>query len=236
MNRRPRSSAGGPGAAGADGPRSRLWGGLGRQLQRPTGLAGALVGRLMAVVNREPARLAVEALAIEPGEKVLELGFGSGASLEALLAKAQGGWVAGVDHSAVMLAQAEHRNRAAIAARRLELVRAPFAALPWPESTFDKALLVNVLYFFDGEGRDMAETCRVLRPGGVAAIYVTRRRTMENWPFSGADTHTLYEEEDLCRLLQAAGFDASHIRMRRVELMFGISGIVATARKPDRDG
>ena len=38
----------------------------------------------------------------------------------------------------------------------------------------------------------MAEVYRVLRWGGRAVIYVTSRETMSKWPFSGPETHTIY--------------------------------------------
>ena len=232
MSSRIQSSHRDPGAESKREGRSfPLWEVLGRQLRRPTGLMGALVGRFMTIVNQQPIRLAIEALAIKPKEHVIELGFGSGASLGLLIAKASQGRVAGVDHSRVMHAQAERGNRDAIVASRLELVNAPFGDLPWADQSFDKALLVNVLYFFDEGGRDIAETYRVLRPGGQIAIYVTHRQTMKKWPFSGAQTHILFEEEDVFRLLQTAGFGNSDIRMQKIELPFGILGIVATAQK-----
>ena len=41
-----------------------------------------------------------------------------------------------------------------------------------------KVLLVNVVYFFDSDGRDISEVYRVLRSGGRLVIYVTSRDTM----------------------------------------------------------
>jgi SAM-dependent methyltransferase len=48
-----------------------------------------------------------------------------------------------------------------------------------------KVLLVNVVYFFDSDGRDISEVYRVLRSGGRLVIYVTSRDTMQKWPFAG---------------------------------------------------
>ncbi len=187
----------------------------------------------MAIVNRTPYRLAIDALGLQPGDKVLDLGFGPGRGLAALLARTPRGRVYGIDHSSRMLAQAAHRNRAALASQRLELVRGTFGALPWPDGAFDRILLVNVVYFFDRNSHDMAEAHRVLRPGGRLAIYATDRATMRKWRFSGPDTHTTFDERDVAALLESAGFERTHIHTRRFALPLGMNGIIAIAEKSE---
>jgi SAM-dependent methyltransferase len=130
-----------------------------------------------------------------------------------------------------MLAQATRRNRAAIAAGRLELVRGAFGALPWGDNTFDKILLVNAVYFFDRGGRDISEALRVLRPGSRLAVYATDRSTMEKWPFSGPETHTTFDARGLVALLEGSGFDRSRVQIEGVALPFCITGIIAVAKK-----
>ncbi len=68
----------------------RMWHALGSQLRNPTGAVGSIVGWLMALVNDEPNRLAIDALDLGPGERVLELGFGPGWSLRTIAARTRG--------------------------------------------------------------------------------------------------------------------------------------------------
>jgi SAM-dependent methyltransferase len=96
---------------------------------------------------------------------------------------------------------------------------------------FDKILLVNVLYFFDTDGRDIAEVYRVLRSGGRLVIYVTSR---EKWPFAGPETHRTFDARDLARLLEEAGFRQSHIIITHAELALGVKGFIAVAEKSRR--
>jgi len=96
---------------------------------------------------------------------------------------------------------------------------------------FDKVLLVNVVYFFDSDGRDMSEVYRVLRSGGRAVIYVTSREAMTKWPFAGPETHKLYDRNELLDLLVDAGFPPANIRIQTLTLPFGICGLLATAEK-----
>ena len=123
-----------------------------------------------------------------------------------------------------MLEQAQRMNEVAVSSGRMVLVQGPFSPLPWIDEMFDKVLLVNVVYFFDSDGRDMSEVYRVLRSGGRTVIYVTSRETMTKWPFAGPETHKLYDRNELLDLLVDAGFQPSDIAIEDVRLPFGIKG------------
>jgi SAM-dependent methyltransferase len=209
----------------------RMWHALGCQLRNPSGAAGSIVGWLMAWINDEPNRLAIDALDPRPGETVLELGFGPGWGLRTIAARARGARVYGVDQSARMLVQAKRMNEVAISRGRMMLVRGPFSPLPWIDEMFHKVLLVNVVYFFDAAGRDISEVHRVLRAGGRLVIYVTSRETMEKWPFAGTATHRTFDARDLADLLENAGFRRSHITITRTDLALGVKGLIAVAEK-----
>ena len=165
-----------------------------------------------------------------PRESVLELGFGPGWGLRNI-AERTSGRVYGVDQSARMLEQAQRMNEVAVSSGRMVLVQGPFSPLPWIDEMFDKVLLVNVVYFFDSDGRDMSEVYRVLRSGGRTVIYVTSRETMTKWPFAGPETHKLYDRNELLDFLVDAGFQPSEVALEDVRLPFGIKGLLATAVK-----
>jgi SAM-dependent methyltransferase len=185
----------------------------------------------MAIVNDRPNRLAIDALELQPTDQVLELGFGPGWALRTIAARVNNGQVFGVDQSERMLRQAAKMNQAAVARGQVVLSKGPFSPLPWINSTFHKVLLVNVAYFFDLDGQDMAEVHRVLRSGGRVVIYVTSRETMSRWPFSGPETHRLYDRNQLLELLKGAGFRPSQIVIQDLHLPLGIKGLLAKAVK-----
>ena len=212
----------------------RIWHALGVQLRCPKGAAGSIVGWLMAWINDEPNRLAINALDPRPGETILELGFGPGWGLRTIAARARGSRVYGVDQSSRMLEQATRMNEVEVSRGGMVLVQGPFSPLPWLDEMFDKVLLVNVAYFFDSGGQDISEAYRVLRSGGRLVIYVTSRETMEKWPFAGRDTHRTFDARDLSHLLENAGFRRLHVTITRADLALGVKGLIAVAEKSGR--
>jgi len=185
----------------------------------------------MAIANDEPNRLAIDALDPKPGETVLELGFGPGWGLRTIAAHTRGVRVFGVDQSARMVEQATRTNEVAVSRGRIVLVQGPFSPLPWIDEMFDKVLLVNVVYFFDSDGRDISEVYRMLRSGGRVVIYVTSRETMKKWPFAGPETHRIYDRNELFELLEGAGFQRKDIKIKDLTLPLGIKGLLAIATK-----
>lgn len=208
-----------------------MWQTIGRQLRCPSGLAGALIGRVLTHLNKTPYQLAVDALGVEPKDRVLELGFGPGAGLSALVERASEGRVLGIDLSPTMVAMALRANFASVASGRLIIEQGPFSPIAASDSAFDKILLVNTVYFVDREGHDIREVYRLLRPGGRVAAYATDRASMDGWPFSGPDTHRTFSMDELRDLFIAAGFAPEHVNVRAVDLTAKIRGLVAVSEK-----
>lgn len=185
----------------------------------------------MAMANRRPNGIAIDALGVTPTDTILELGFGPGEGARALNVLAPRGLVLGIDRSPEMLALASWRNREAIKAGRVRLRLGRFDALPFAPESIDKILAVNVIYFFRKDADEIREAMRVLRSGGVMAVYATHRSTMSRWKFAGPDTHSHFDEDALRNLAVHGGFAADAVSVRDVALPFGIRGLLAILRK-----
>ncbi len=172
------------------------------QFHRPRGLGGHAVGWLMAHrgSNRERSRWAVSLLAVQPEDRVLEIGFGPGVAIQELARRATRGRVYGIDHSDVMVRQATRRNAAAVREGRVELRRASFEDLPDFDGPLDKILAVNSMQFADDPVARLRSLRCLLRPGGRMAVVLQPR-----CPGATAATSATAGREILERLA-AAGF------------------------------
>ncbi len=112
-------------------------------------------------------------LAVQAGERVLEIGSGPGASLAAFAHAAGGrGFVAGVDISPKMHDVAAARLAPIGAAAPVSLVTGDGAALPLRTGAVDAAFASFTLELFDTPELPVVleELRRVVRPGGRVAI------------------------------------------------------------------
>jgi demethylmenaquinone methyltransferase/2-methoxy-6-polyprenyl-1,4-benzoquinol methylase len=113
--------------------------------------------------------LGLRKLNAQPGERILELGFGTGHCLVAL-AQAVGptGAVHGLDLSDGMLKIAQERLRAAGLESRVTLQQGDAAQLSFEPGTFDGVFTSFTLELFDTPEIPLvlAQCWRVLRPGG----------------------------------------------------------------------
>ena len=112
----------------------------------------------------DPAlRALLDAAAVGPGTRVLDVGCGSGELLA--LAAGRGAVVAGVD-------PAEGMRALAARAVGVEVRDGDAEHLPWPDASFDVVLAVNALQFADDIGAALAELVRVTVPGGIVGLAI----------------------------------------------------------------
>jgi demethylmenaquinone methyltransferase/2-methoxy-6-polyprenyl-1,4-benzoquinol methylase len=191
--------------------------------------------------EHESRERGLELLAPEEGERILEIGFGTGQALVPL-ARAVGpaGRVSGIDLSEGMTQLARRRLEDAGLVNRVELRVGAVPPLPWPNSHFDAATMSFTLELFpDGVIAEiLAETRRVLRPGGrlgVVSMAASPRGERES-----ALTHTYKwlhrhfphivdcRPIDALALIRAGGFESREV----IEMAIWTLPIVALVAVP----
>ncbi|SEG59470.1 Methyltransferase domain-containing protein [Methylobacterium sp. 190mf] len=103
-----------------------------------------------------------ESLAPLAGKRVVDIGCGAGTLARRLVDA--GARVTGIDPGAAALARA----RAAVPEARFEA--ATGEALPFPDASFDGAVMLNSLHHVPDPAAALAEAARVLAPGGLLVV------------------------------------------------------------------
>jgi SAM-dependent methyltransferase len=108
-------------------------------------------------------------LALQPGERVLDIGSGIGGPARWFAAKFAVA-VTGVDLTPEFCATAEALNAATGLADRVTIIPGSALALPVPDNTFDAAYSQNVIMNIADKRLFYREAFRTLRPGGRLAL------------------------------------------------------------------
>ena len=160
---------------------------------------------------------------------MLDVGCGPGVAIA--LAARPDATVAGVDPSAVMVAQARRRNRRAIAAGLVTVAEGAAERLPFPDVSFDAVLAVNSLTHWRSRDDGLREVARVLGPGGRLVLLLRLRD-----PGAGRATRAAYgfpagELPQLAAALCAAGLEVTAEERRTTDGELTVA-VLATRSRP----
>ena len=133
-------------------------------------VSGDAYDRFMGRYSRELAPVFADFCGVAAGQRVLDVGCGSGVLTEELASRLGAENVAGVDPSPMLEACAARVPGA-------DLRTGVAEELPWPDDAFDGAVAQLVVHFMDDPRAGVAEMARVVHPGGVVAACT--------WDFAG---------------------------------------------------
>ena len=160
-------------------------------------------------MNRTNAQLnafAIRQLQLKASDRVLEIGFGGGATLPELVAAASS--VAGLDRSDDAVESA--RARFSGMGDRTDFRQGSVEAMPFDDGSFDKALTVNTVYFWTSLDAGFSEIHRVFSPDGLLVAGFLPKEAMDRLDFP-ADIFTSRAPEDLIASLERCGFANARI-------------------------
>lgn len=175
------------------------------QLRKPFGEAAEAVGDNMDRVNEPLFDLTLAAMRPAAGERILEIGFGTGTYLPRLFAATEGLEVHGIDYSPEMVMRASRANGERIDAQRLNLVTGASDDLPFPDGHFDKVFCNMVVYFWDRPEPHLAEIHRVLVPNGQFFTGMRTKDSMLQFPFVDYG-FVLHEPAEWAAIVERNGF------------------------------
>lgn len=150
-------------------------------------------------------RWAIEALDIQPNDRVLEIGSGHGVAVSLVCDRLVGGQITAIDRSPKMVAMARARNQAHVEAGRATIVQARFPGDEIGAGPFNTIFAIHVPLLRDAPDPTAAALRRLLAPGG--SIWLIGQTLRDDTLASWIDTTS--------ERLRAAGFHVHSPRVSR---------------------
>ena len=181
---------------------------LGRQLRCPEGALAKEVGAYIFASNRNMIERTIDCLPLLGAKQLLEIGFGNGAHLPYLFAKAPHLHYIGVERSEAMIADATALNTELMEQGKAVFLHTPTGNLPsLPHESFEVCFTVNTYYFITDFKAYFHEIYSLLRQGGSFVLGAISKEFGECMPFT-KEVFTFYTPEQLRELLLSVGFTA----------------------------
>jgi ubiquinone/menaquinone biosynthesis C-methylase UbiE len=120
---------------------------------------------------------AVETLALDPADHVLEVGCGHGVAVSLVCERLAGGRILALDRSQKMIEMAARRNREHVAAGRAVLKATALEQADLGDERFDKVFAFNVAPFWLQPEQALGIVRRHLAPGGAVHVFWDARHT-----------------------------------------------------------
>jgi demethylmenaquinone methyltransferase / 2-methoxy-6-polyprenyl-1,4-benzoquinol methylase len=184
-------------------------------------------------------RAMVDAVAPQPGQRILDVATGTGMVAFALAAR--GAQVTGLDQSEAMLGIARTRQDPAVdaAGGSVTLVTGEAEHLPFEDGAFDALTFTYLLRYVDDPAATLAELARVVKPGGrigmvefgvpdnPALRQLWRAHTRVGLPLMGRAVSTAWYEVGRFLGPNIEAFHAQYPNLVALWQGAGIQGVVA---------
>ena len=193
---------------------------FGSQCGNPRGIIGNIMTWGMNRANKEMYRAIVNAVRLDSGKEILDVGYGNGYLIEQLYDKAKCK-IYGIDISNDMLEQASKKNKQGINKGMIQLSVGDCCNLNFGNNSFDIVTTMNTIYFWNDTLKGMQEIYRVLKNDGIFINAVFTRESLEKVAYT-KNVFKFFEREDYIILGKQAGFQKVDFK----ELANGFSFLV----------
>src|SRR5215831_15159154 len=194
-------------------------------MRRPSAFWSFVVGWLRPRRNRQLIEWTISVLDLQPTDRVLEIGSGSGLGLQLAATCCTIGLVAGVDSDPAMVRRSRKHNALNMTYGRVFIREGSVSNLPYPDASFDKVFSINSVQTWASQLGDLKEVRRVLKPGG--RLFIVRQ------PLGAKNRHEQDQmrediQQRLPQQIALAGFD---VIGKEVRLMTPVSAYCVVGSK-----
>jgi SAM-dependent methyltransferase len=154
------------------------------QLAHPSGEAGTAIAANMNVANARLAERAIAALAVLPGQSVVEIGPGNGRlSMDLVRRLGEGGRYTAMELSPDMARECR-ANLGELSACAVNIINTDCRTAALIPESVDAIFGTNFVYFLDDLTQFLQSAYRWLKPGGRLVIGIRSKTAMAALPFT----------------------------------------------------
>jgi ubiquinone/menaquinone biosynthesis C-methylase UbiE len=113
----------------------------------------------------------VEALSVQPADRLLEVGCGHGVAVSLVCERLGDGHITAIDRSRKMIEMATRRNREHVDSGRAAFHAAPFERADLGDERFDKVFASHVALFWREPAKALPVVRRLLAPTGALYLF-----------------------------------------------------------------
>lgn len=176
------------------------------QARKPTGFFGKFLARGMAWGHRSFYKNAAKALDLQPDDKILEIGFGSGFFIKKYASNVSR--IAGLDYSADMVELATSVNANLVKSGKVQFKQGDVSVIPWSDDEFSAVVGIENFFFWSEPEASLKEIFRVLAPEGRLVLEMAYNKDDGKDHTKDIKKHNmaLYSGEEMKILLKKSGF------------------------------
>jgi cyclopropane fatty-acyl-phospholipid synthase-like methyltransferase len=180
---------------------------LASQFKKPSGLLGIWSSNQMIKNNKKNYDRLFMDIDLQPGDKLLEIGYGPGIGIRQIAERCSSCLVHGIDFSHLMYTRASKYNKQFIEAGRVSLQHGDFLQMPITPNIYDKVFCLNVVYFWKELATPFTNVFSCLKKGGSFHLYMADKKTLVDMktPDSVFSKHSI---EQVVEALHTAGFES----------------------------
>lgn len=134
---------------------------------------------------------AVEKLAVQPNEHILEIGCGHGVAVSLVCEKLHSGTITAIDRSQTMIEMAQRRNRPYIEAGKASFHCTTLERAEFGDQRFDKLFAIRVNFFIQQPDLQLPKIRSLLAPGGALYLFFDPPNADQITPFVDSATQAL---------------------------------------------
>jgi SAM-dependent methyltransferase len=134
---------------------------------------------------------AVETLAVDPSDQVLEIGCGHGFAVALVCDRLRRGTLTAIDRSAKMIAAAKKRNAPHVTAGKVRFETIALADADFGRRRFSKVFAINVNLFWIEPAKELPIVRRLLRPDGALYLFYQPPSPAQVKPLAAKLSHNL---------------------------------------------